>query len=156
MDKAPGKPGVFLNFIIMTDLQIQLVQQSWSLVKPISTYAGLLFYEKLFNKAPGIRHLFKDDIAEQANKLVMILGFVVSRLHRLDDIMAEVQKLGQRHNQYGAQPVHYDVVGSCLIETLAEGLQENWSADIEEAWLMAFGIIKNAMIEAQQSQTFAA
>jgi hemoglobin-like flavoprotein len=140
----------------MTQQQVYLVQQSWEWVKPISKEAGFLFYEKLFTKAPGIRHLFKADITEQANKLVVMLGYVVVKLHRMEDIVSDVQQLAVRHNQYGAKPEHYDVVGECLIETLHEGLGAKWSSELQEAWLTAFTILKNVMIEAQQNQSAAA
>jgi hemoglobin-like flavoprotein len=140
---------------MITNHQIQLIHQSWELVKPISKDAGLLFYEKLFAKAPGIRYLFKADITEQADKLMIMLNFVVSKLNRLDIIITDVQKLGQRHNQYGAKPEHYEVVGICLIETLRDGLGEHWNDELQQAWLTAFTILKTAMIEAQESQVAA-
>jgi hemoglobin-like flavoprotein len=151
-----GYPGNGVPFnkkiICMTQQQVYLVQQSWEWVKPIAKEAGLLFYEKLFVKAPGIRHLFKADITEQANKLVVMLGYVVVKLHRIEDIVSDVQQLGARHNQYGAKPEHYDVVGQCLIETLRDGLGSKWNNELEQAWLTAFTILKTVMIEAQQKQ----
>jgi hemoglobin-like flavoprotein len=135
----------------MTQEQIRLVQQSWELVKPIAKDAAHLFYDKLFTAAPNIRHLFKEDISEQAGKLAMMLNFVVSKLHRIDDIAEDVKKLGASHNRYGARPEHYDVVGSCLIATLKQGLGIHWNAELEKAWVAAFTILKNAMIEAQHA-----
>jgi hemoglobin-like flavoprotein len=136
----------------MTNKQIQLVQQSWEWVKPMAKQAGLNFYENLFEAAPGIRHLFKSDIQEQAGKLVTILGYVVAKLDRLDLILSDVEKLGERHNSYGARPEHYDVVGNCLIQTLSEGLGDKWTDETEKAWILAFSTVKTAMITAQQSQ----
>ncbi|MBC7867374.1 MAG: hypothetical protein H7X88_07560 [Gloeobacteraceae cyanobacterium ES-bin-316] len=42
----------------MTERQIQLVQQSWAYVKPVSQQAGGIFYEKLIAAAPQIKQLF--------------------------------------------------------------------------------------------------
>jgi nitric oxide dioxygenase len=136
----------------MTDKQIQLVQQSWEWVKPMAKQAGLNFYENLFEAAPGIRHLFKADINEQAGKLITILGYVVAKLDRLELILSDVEKLGERHNNYGARPEHYDVVGDCLIQTLSEGLGDKWTDEIQEAWVLAFTTVKTAMITAQLSK----
>jgi hemoglobin-like flavoprotein len=135
----------------MTQEQVRLVQQSWELVKPIAKDAAHIFYDKLFTAAPNIRHLFKEDISEQAGKLAMMLNFVVGKLHRIEDIAADVQKLGASHNRYGARPEHYDVVGSCLIETLKQGLGIHWNEELQQAWVAAFTILKNAMIEAQHA-----
>jgi hemoglobin-like flavoprotein len=134
----------------VTHQQIELIRQSWSMVMPMAEQAGLLFYEKLFTAAPGIRHMFKPDINPQANKLIQVLGYVVSKLNKMDELLPEVKKLGERHNAYGAQPAHYEVVGQCLIATLKDGLGENWTPEIQDAWLTAFNAIKNVMIVAQE------
>jgi len=134
----------------MTNDQIQLVQKSWEKLKPVTQQAGELFYQKLFERAPGVRHMFREDISEQAGKLGYMLTYVVSRLDKLDTILEDVRKLAIRHNQYGAQPAHYVVVGECLLATLKEGLGNDWNPAVESAWTTAYGILSEAMINAQQ------
>jgi len=133
----------------MTEKQIELIRQSWLLVKPASREAGIAFYEKLFAAAPGIRHLFKKDVTAQGDKLMLMLTYVVSHLDKLEDVIPDITALGARHHAYGAKPEHYDVVGNCLIETLKDGLAEKWNTELQQAWLTAFNIIKSAMLEAQ-------
>ena len=133
----------------MTQEQINLVQQSWKKIFPVAKQAGLIFYDKLFEAAPGIRHLFKPDITEQANKLVTILGYVVTKLNHLEELLPEVKKLGVRHNSYGTEPFHYEVVGQCLIATLKQGLNSEWTAEVQDAWITAYNTLKNVMIVAQ-------
>lgn len=134
----------------MTTHQIQLVQTSWKEVKPIAQQAGEIFYNKLFSVAPHTRHMFKPDISGQAAKLTYMLTYVVNNLDSLDTIIEDVRKLAVRHNKYGAEPGHYAVVGQCLIETLAEGLGANWTNELQDAWINAYTIISDAMIQAQQ------
>jgi hemoglobin-like flavoprotein len=136
----------------MTTEQINLVQQSWSKVLPIAKQAGLLFYEKLFAAAPQVRHLFKPDISEQANKLVTILGYVVSKLNHMNELLPQVQQLGVRHNSYGTEPAHYEVVGQCLIATLQEGLGNEWTPEVQDAWVTAYNTLKNVMITAAEEE----
>ncbi len=136
----------------MTNQQIKLIQQSWQQVKPIAKQAGQLFYERLFTAAPGIRHLFKEKNDEQANKLMMMLGYVVSKLNHLDELTSSLHQLGVRHNKYGAKPEHYDLVGQCLIATLKDGLGDKWDDELQNAWITAFTLLKTTMVEAQQSQ----
>lgn len=136
----------------MTPNQIELVQQSWEKVKPIAKEAGLIFYNHLFTAAPQIRHLFKADITEQSAKLVRMLTYIVSMLKRINDIKPDIERLAAAHNGYGARPEHYNVVGACLIQTLKDGLGTDWNAELEEAWLTVFTILKNEMIAAQARQ----
>ena len=139
----------------MTEKQIQLVQQSWLQVKPVARQAGMIFYEKLFIVAPAVKHMFTQDMQQQADKLVTMLSYVVTRLHRLDDIIAEVEELGKRHQQYGAAPAHYDVVGSCLVATLKDGLADKWTDELQQAWIAAFSILKTAMLKHYTTETTA-
>lgn len=133
----------------MTQQQIDLVQHSWNLVLPAAKQAGQLFYSRLFEAAPGVRHLFAHDIDEQANKLVMILSYVVAKLNRMEELLPEVQQLGARHNHYGAQPFHYEMVGQCLIATLKEKIGPAWTPETQNAWITAYNMLKNVMIVAQ-------
>ncbi|MBC7851665.1 MAG: hemin receptor [Chitinophagaceae bacterium] len=133
----------------MTKDQIVLMQQSWNRVLPIKNEVGIIFYRKLFEAAPQVRYLFKDDVSAQAGKLVTMLGYIVTKLNRMDELLPEVKKLGERHQQFGAEPAHYELVGQCLIATLEEGLGENWTPEIRDAWITAYNTLKNVMIVAQ-------
>ena len=134
----------------MTAQQIQLVQQSWEKIKPASQEAGELFYKKLFERAPQVRHLFSNDVTEQAGRLTYMLTYVVSRLDKLDTILEDVQRLAERHNKYGAEPKHYMIVGECLLATLKSALGKDWNYDMMEAWATAYDVIATAMIQAQE------
>jgi hemoglobin-like flavoprotein len=134
----------------MTTQQIKLVQRSWEKIKPKMQESGEVFYHKLFERAPQIRHLFKDDVTEQAGRLAYMLTYAAGRLDKLDTILEDIQRLAIRHNKYGAEPWHYTIVGECLLNTLEEGLGADWNKDLKEAWANAYTILSNAMIQAQQ------
>lgn len=135
----------------MDDAQVTLVKESWAKVAPIAPTAATLFYDRLFAVAPAVRPLFGQDITEQKRKLMDMLGAVVDGLDRLDTIVGDVQALGRRHAGYGAQPAHYDVVGDCLLWTLAQGLGDAFTVEVRDAWATAYGILATTMIEAQAS-----
>jgi len=140
----------------MTSRQIQLVKESWAKVVPIADTAGQLFYSRLFEVAPGVRHLFKTEPKDQAKKLVMMLSMIVSKLDALDTIIDQIKGLAKRHDKYGAKEAHYAVVGECLIWTLQQGLGEEWNKETEDAWIAAFTILSGAMIQAQNFDAAAA
>lgn len=131
----------------MTERQIQLVKNSWSYVIINSDDAGQLFYSRLFEVAPNVRHLFKEGTKEQARKLMNMVTLIVAKLHKLDEIIEEVKALAQRHSTYGAHPAHYAVVGECLVWTLRKGLRDKWNEEIEKAWITIYGVLAKAMIE---------
>ena len=87
----------------MNPQQIQLVKETWSFVIVKSDQAGELFYSRLFEVAPGVRPLFKEDISLQAKKLMSMVTYVVTKLDKLDAIIGEIKSLAQRHKKYGAR-----------------------------------------------------
>ena len=135
----------------MTERQILLVKNSWSYVIVKSEEAGQLFYYRLFEIAPEVKHMFKGDIKEQSKKLMNMVTLIVTKLQKLDEIINEVKLLAQRHGKYGVKPEYYKIVGAALIWTLKEGLQEKWTPETEEAWVKVYGILSSAMIENQDT-----
>ena len=145
---------------MITQKQIALVKSSWSYVvndshrvpPEVSTAAqsvGKIFYQRLFELAPGVRNLFQGEIKFQARKVTNMVTLIVTKLHKLDEIMEEVRSLAVRHNRYGAAPAHYEVVGQCLLWTLETRLGDKWDDETREAWTAVYGVLANAMIETQ-------
>lgn len=133
----------------MTPEQIELIQNSFAKVKPIADKAGDLFYGRLFELAPGVRPLFPDEITGQRDKLMATLGVAVGSLTKMDVLLPILQKLGRDHNNYGAKAEHYPVVSEALIWTLEQGLGDDFTADVREAWLALLGTVSGIMIDAQ-------
>jgi hemoglobin-like flavoprotein len=134
---------------IMSPRQIQLVKESWGYVIVKSDEAGQLFYTRLFEVAPHVKHMFKGDPKEQARKLMSMVTLVVSKLDKLDTILTEIKSLAMRHNKYGTKKEHYAVVGESLIWTLSKGLGDRWNKETEEAWVTVYKVLADAMIETQ-------
>lgn len=132
----------------MTPEQIALVQGSWEKVEGIAEQAAALFYDRLFSQAPEYKPLFKGDMVEQGNKLMTMIGVAVKGLTRLDEIVPAVQKLGQRHKDYGVQPGDYEVVAQALLWTLGQGLGDAFDAETEQAWVAAYTVLATTMIDA--------
>jgi hemoglobin-like flavoprotein len=132
----------------MNQKQIQLVQQSFEQVKPIVDTAADLFYGRLFELDPSLRWLFKSDLSEQKRNLMTTLAFAVAGLTKPERILPAVRQLGIRHMGYGVQEHHYQTVGEALLWTLAQGLGEQFTAEVEEAWTTVYTVLANAMQEA--------
>jgi hemoglobin-like flavoprotein len=131
----------------MTQKQIELVKSTWALVSTIDPLVvGGLFYNRLFEKEPGVKSMFRESIAERSKTLIATLSYIVAKLDKLEDIMSEVRKLARRHTDYGVKPEHYIIAGDILMWTLEQGLGENWNQEVKEAWIECYTIISNAMI----------
>src|SRR6266850_229947 len=130
----------------MTPEQINLVQESFAKVAPISEQAAVIFYDRLFEVAPAVKAMFPADMTEQRKKLMATLAVVVNGLSNLESVLPAVSALAKRHVAYGAKPAHYPVVGGALLWTLEKGLGDAWTPDVAAAWIAAYGTLSGYMI----------
>jgi hemoglobin-like flavoprotein len=132
----------------ITPTQIALIRTSFAQVAPTAAMTADLFYGRLFETAPRLRVLFPDDLSEQKTKLMAMLGTVVDGLDRLDTLMPAVRALGQRHRGYGITAEDFYPVGSALLWTLEQGLGDAFTAETKDAWVTAYAVLSQAMIDA--------
>lgn len=131
------------------------MQTSFAKVAPIADTAAMLFYDDLFQRDPRLRSLFKDDMTEQRQKLMSMLGTAVANLRQWDKIAAAVQALGKRHVTYGVAPADYDTVGAALIATLEKGLGNDFTPEVRGAWIACYTAIVTEMLNATTDEAHA-
>ena len=136
-----------VEFAMTTD-QMRLVQESFAQVAPIAETAAALFYGRLFELDPQLRHLFRGDMRDQGRKLMQTLAVAVRALGELDALVPAVQALGRRHAGYGVTSAHYATVAAALLWTLEQGLGTAFTADVREAWVEVYGVLANTMQQA--------
>jgi hemoglobin-like flavoprotein len=140
----------------MTSEQKDLVRASWRMMEPIADLAANLFYSKLFELDPELRHLFKSDMGEQKRKLMSTLGFAVANLNSMDALIPVVQQMGKRHLGYGVEEKHYETAGAALLWTLQQGLGPSFSPQVKESWLAVYGLLTGVMKAAAKEASMAA
>jgi len=140
----------------MTPTEIFLVKDSFRKVVPMADQAAALFYARLFELDPELRHLFRGDMHEQGRKLMAMIAAAVAALERLDTIVPTVRALGARHAGYGVSEEHYATVGAALLWTLERGLGAEFTPAVRSAWTSTYSLLANTMIEAQRAGPVAA
>ncbi len=136
---------------MLTEKQIELVTNSWDKIIPIAEVAADLFYNRLFELDPSLKALFTGDMKQQGEKLMSMITIAVKALNRLDDVVPAIQQMGRRHVDYKVEPEHYNTVGAALLWTLGQGLGDGFTAEVEEAWTVVYGILSTTMIDAANS-----
>lgn len=132
----------------MTPKQIGLIKVTWDKVFPISDKAAELFYGKLFELDPELKPLFSGDMSEQGKKLMSTINLVVEGLENLEELVPAVQDLGVRHVGYGVKDEHYDTVAEALLWTLGQGLGDDFTDEVKEAWTAAYVVLATTMKDA--------
>ncbi|MFG6106106.1 globin [Leptolyngbyaceae cyanobacterium CCMR0082] len=129
-------------------LNVELLEQSFELVKPKADEFIGSFYNNLFTDYPAAQPLFEhSDMAKQQQMLKGALVMVIENLRKPEVLSNALKGLGARHVKYGALPEHYPLVGNSLLKTLEQYAGDAWTSDLKEAWAGAYGAITELMLE---------
>jgi hemoglobin-like flavoprotein len=104
------------------------------------------FYKRLFELAPGVRHLFPEELKHQQQKLTQALAMLVRSLDRPAELEPVLRKLGERHVSYGSEASHYAVVGEALIDTLDHLAEQPLDSETRAAWQRLYGWVAATML----------
>lgn len=134
-------------------LDIETLEKSFDLIAPRGDELVDRFYRRLFETAPSTKGLFERvDMETQKSSLLAILITLRESLRDLSLIAPDLAELGARHVEYGARPEHYPVVGSVLLETMAEMAGPSWKPEYTSAWAEAYQVVQDVMLKgAEQS-----
>jgi len=136
----------------MEQQTINLLQTSFAKVAPIASTAAEIFYAKLFELDPEIRHIFPIDDTEamksQGNKLMTMRSAAVAGLTNLDKLVPVLKDLGKKQVNYKVEAAHYDTVGAALLSTLEAGLGTDFTPEVKTAWTATYTIMANVMKKA--------
>jgi hemoglobin-like flavoprotein len=129
-------------------LNIELLEQSFELVKGCGAEVTTQFYGALFSDYPTVKPLFDNThMEEQGKKLLASLVLVVEALRQPEVLESALKGLGTRHVKYGVLPEHYPMVGASLLKTFETVLGTEWTAEVKQAWVDAYGAVTQLMLE---------
>jgi hemoglobin-like flavoprotein len=126
---------------MLTDQEKKLITASFMKVAPIADNTAKRFYDRLFEVAPEVKPLFKEDMHEQGRKLMQTIATVVSSVNRLESILPEVQALGRRHVTYGVSKDQYTILGETLMWTFEQELGADFTSEAREAWTKVYTLL---------------
>jgi hemoglobin-like flavoprotein/uncharacterized protein YjbI with pentapeptide repeats len=130
------------------ELPIELLESSFSLVKPRAEEFAASFYENLFAAHPEVRPLFANtDMVKQQKKLINSLVLVVENLRSPETLGEVLSALGARHIGYGAIAKHYGPVGEALLLSFEQYLQDDWTPEVKLAWVNAYTAVTALMLK---------
>jgi len=128
-------------------VDVETLEESFDLVAPQGDELMRTFYDHLFEAAPAVQPLFANvDMERQRQALLNMLVVLRESLRDLDDIVPDLEELGARHAEYGAESAHYPVVGKVLIGAMAEIAGPAWKPEYTAAWQEAYGVVQDVML----------
>lgn len=149
MLQAPD-PGQFERLRI----DAELLRDSFAAAAADARAFAARFYARLFELAPGARGLFPTDLQAQQEKFVQTLATIVACVDDPARLSTGLRQLGLRHLAYGAQPLHYAMLGEALLSTLERSNAAGLSAAARHAWRRLYGwIVAEMMTGARAAAT---
>lgn len=131
----------------MRDDQLEVSQEKAN-VGTASAFFCQQFYENLLGEYPELSVLFPS-IKSQASNMAGILALVISQLDNLPRVREVLISLGKRHSRIiGVEVTHYELVGNALLRTLSDRIQDEFTPELENAWIKFFTYITNMMLQA--------
>lgn len=118
----------------LTAEQVQLVRDSYALIRHHAEPYSVLFYHQLFLQHPFVRALFPDDMSHQINVFKKTIDVLVDNIADLARFHPALSALAKKHVQYGVETYQYAAVGSVLIDTFAQILEARFTSEDRQAW----------------------
>ncbi|NMM47312.1 adenylate/guanylate cyclase domain-containing protein [Marinigracilibium pacificum] len=133
------------------DTNLELQASMELLLKDTDDFAKH-FYDKLFDRAPAVRDLFKKNMLDQGRMLTHMLGGIIYGLSRPEHLEMGLSALGKQHMRYGVEKEHYPVLKEVLLETIEERLGEFYKPEILKAWNNAIDLIAGIMTRSYSNE----
>ncbi|MDH5181673.1 MAG: chemotaxis protein CheW, partial [Gammaproteobacteria bacterium] len=128
------------------ELRADVLEKTFNAISAKGDVLVKRFYAELFRRFPRIQSMFTNTTPEhQQAKLLGALRLVVENVRNPDKLIKTLTELGLRHQEYGAEPVHYDAVISTFIDVFREVAGDTWNDEAETAWFDALTIIARVM-----------
>jgi len=127
-------------------MQIEILESSFALLAPRGGELVARFYERLFERYPEVKPMFRHvDMEKQQKALLGALALVMKSLRSPEVLMPTLKQLGKKHEGYGTKPEHYDAVRLTLVEVMKEMAGKAFTPKVAKAWDDALQTISNVM-----------
>lgn len=124
-----------------------LLKESFARVEHVADRVAARFYARLFIEHPELRDMFPVMMDVSRTKLLRALVRIVAGMDSPVQLEGYLGRLGHDHRKFGVRPEHYPAVGRALLTAIRDFTPEEcWTAQIEAAWISAYGEMAERMI----------
>lgn len=126
---------------MLSQAHIDIVKSTVPLLQESGTRLTEHFYQRLFRHHPQLQHVFNMSHQKTGRQSFALFSAIAAYAKHLDTpevLMPMVERIAHKHSSLNIRAEHYPIVGHHLIETLRELLPEQFSAEVEGAWVLAY------------------
>lgn len=126
---------------------IARVRQSFEELRPHLEPTSLQFYEALFERAPELRSLFREDLKGQGMRFMNTLGLILADMEHPEEPSVDYSELGKLHKVLGIRKAHFAPMEEALIDSLRDKLGSRLTPDLEQDWRAAYRAFSAKLVE---------
>lgn len=133
---------------------INTVKSTVPLLESAGTAITEHFYQRMFSHNPELKDIFNLSHQHSGGQSAALFNAILAYAKHIDNLAAlgsAVERIAHKHTSFHIQPEHYPIVGHHLIETLRELAPDAFTAEVEEAWTAAYGLLANVFIDKEAS-----
>lgn len=133
--------------ISLSDVEKELIIDSWKIIMKDSEKFSASFYEKLFEIDNSIKPLFTHNLRLQEIKFVDSVNYLVKRMHDLREATTKMKKLGLKHKGYAVKSKNYSPFGKALICCFEAHMGDLFTEECKIAWSKLYDSVAEFMIK---------
>jgi hemoglobin-like flavoprotein len=161
----PAKPSVDFSDLrpTLSVSEKKMLADSWEIIQEEGATFGVgtnsqglsatsLFCEQLYDnlvaEQPSLKLLFPS-LQAQSAVLAGIFRMLLKTIDRLEDLDNFLLQLSKRHSRIiGVEACHFELLGRALIQTFTDRLGDDWTPELEDAWIKVYSYLANFMLRA--------
>ncbi len=135
---------------MLTDLHIERVKSTIGVLEAAGPELTAYFYQRMFSHHPELKNIFNMSNQHSGRQQVALFEAIAAYAKNIDNVAVltqAVERIAQKHSSFFIQAEHYAIVGHHLIATLRELAAEVFTAELEEAWTLAYQFLAQIFID---------
>jgi hypothetical protein len=138
----------------MNEKQILLVKLSWSNAYRRPEIIEEVFLKKLKDVAPSLRRMMR--YAPLSKNFVSNLNFIVLNIQEAHTLKSELNNIIKEYCACGFDRVAFNSMIIAFLLTMKKILGNNWTMEIQNAWVMTIATMSHRYNEATRSVQYSA
>ncbi len=134
---------------MLSDKQKEIILSTVPLLRTGGVALTTHFYSRMFTHHPELKNLFNmgnQQSGKQQTALAMAVLAYAENISNPAVLMPAVDLIGHKHVSLNIQPEQYDIVGTHLLASIKEVLQDLATDEVLDAWKAAYGQLAGLMI----------
>lgn len=123
------------------------IKLSFALLVKEKINIAKVFYDNLFEMAPLIKPMFKNEREVIEKHFYDLISAAVNEIDHFEKFRPRLIELGMRHKEYGANIAHFGIVKAAFMLSIQYELKGVFNESMEVAWSKYIDNIAQAMIE---------